>query len=195
LNRENLANKVSDVFNPLYVSTVFLFIVSVHTAQTTAEALRLWAITSFFFSFLPLMDLNRRIKKGQVSDAHITDRGDRVIPFLVSLFSAVAGLTAVYVLDMPAAIKAVSLSVVLAGALITTITTIWKISLHAAAISAIVTVFVILFGLVALPTVLFIPLVFWARIALGKHTIAQLFAGSAAAIAVTLAVFNVFELI
>jgi hypothetical protein len=54
----------------------------------------------------------------------------------------------------------------------------WKISFHAIGYSAMCVSFFRLFGAISLPLVLLVPVLFWARLRLKKHTIWQLIAGS-----------------
>ena len=54
----------------------------------------------------------------------------------------------------------------------------WKISFHAIGYSALCVSFFRLFGPISLLLVLLVPILFWARLRLKKHTIWQLIAGS-----------------
>lgn len=194
MNRERVANRISDIFNPYYLSAPFLLLVAIGSSRSLAEAFLYWLATALFFSVLPLWDINRRIRLKIVSDAHISKREDRIKPFLFSLACAALGLVAVYLVGAPAAIKAVSWIVVLTGAVITATTVFWKISLHAAGATATAVALIVLFGTIAIPAVLFIPVVFWARLTLNKHTPAQLVAGSFLAAAIAVFVFWTFGL-
>jgi len=67
------------------------------------------------------------------------------------------------------------------------ITMYWKISGHGAAIASL-TVFICgLYGSLAAPVLLAIPLVAWARVRLHRHTLAQTVAGSLVGILFALA--------
>ncbi len=187
--------RVSDILNPYYSSAPFFLLIVIASAKSLMAGIIYYAVLVLFFSMLPMWDINRRIKQGSVSDAHIDRREDRIKPFLFSLACAVAGLAAVYIVGAPAAIKAVSWSVVIIGAIVTITTAVWKVSLHAAGISAIALILVVLFGWVALPVVFFVPLVYWARLTLNKHTPTQLLAGSLIAVGVTAGIFRWFGLI
>jgi len=195
LNREKIATKISDILNPYYSSAPFFLLVAVGSSNKPSIIILSLAVLVLFFSVLPIWDINRRIKKGIVGDAHISKREDRIKPFLFSLSCAMAGLAALYLIDAPDMVKAVSWTVVLTGAAITAVTAIWKISLHAAGISSIASVLLILYGYLALPAVALVPIVFWARLVLKKHTPAQLAAGSLLAVSVALGVFRSFGLI
>lgn len=195
MSREKVAERVSDIFNPYYSSAPFFLLVVIASAKSLTAGIAYGVVLVLFFSALPVWDINRRIRRGSVSDPHIDRREDRIKPFLFSLTCAVAGLAAVYLVGAPAVIKAVSWSVVVTGAIVTATTAVWKVSLHTAGISAIAFILVVLFGWFALPVILCIPLVYWARFTLNKHTPAQLLVGSILAVGVTALVFRWFGLI
>lgn len=195
LNREKLATKISDIFNPYYSSAPFFLLVAVGSSNEPSIILSSWLVLVLFFSALPMWDINLRIKKGIVGDVHISKREDRIRPFIFSLSCAVLGLATVYIIGAPQAIKALSWSVVVTGAAITIVTVFWKVSLHAAGISSIATILLILYGYLALPVLALVPAVLWARLVLKKHTPTQLAAGSLIAISVALGVFWSFGLV
>lgn len=191
----HLAEKISDIFNPYYSSAPFFLVVAIFATESLVYGLLWWLVLAGFFSLLPMLDIKRRIRSGRIQDIHVSRREDRIRPFLFSLASALVGLGAVYLFGAPAIIKAVCWVVVLNGALITATTALWKISLHAAGITTIATVLLIAFPLLGALAALCVPLVWWARLTLNRHTPAQLVAGSAVGIAVTVLVFWGFGLI
>lgn len=195
LNREKVAMTISNIFNPYYLSVPFFLFVAIATSDNLIMALVYWLVSAAFFSFLPAWDIGRRISRGSVSDPHIDRREDRIRPFMFSLFSAVAGLAAIYLVGAPVEMRAISWSVVILGVFITLITVFWKVSLHAAGITATTFILTALYGPVVLPVFICIPVVLWARYVLNKHTPAQLLAGSAIAITVSAGVFWHFGLL
>lgn len=195
MSRERLANRVSDLFNPYYSSSPFFLLVALGSSRHAATVLFYWLVLTLFFSALPMWDIRRRIRLGLVGDAHISNREDRIKPFLFALGSAALGLATVYAVNAPDTIRAISWIVVLTGAVITGVTAFWKISLHAAGIASIILVLVMLYGAIAIPTILLLPLVVWARLTLQKHTPAQLAAGILASSAIVLLVFGYFDLL
>lgn len=195
LSREKLAERVSDLFNPYYSAIPFFLLVAISFSHSLVTTFINWLVMALFFSALPMWDINRRIKKGIVGDVHISKREDRIKPFLFSLSCAAMGLLAVYMIGASPGIKALSWSVVITGAAVTAITTSWKVSLHAAGISSMATVLLIIYGYLALPAVALVPVVFWARLVLKKHTPAQLAAGSLLAVSVASGIFWSFGLV
>jgi membrane-associated phospholipid phosphatase len=75
---------------------------------------------------------------------------------------------------------------------LTIITLIWKISLHAATMTAMVTILVLFSGSIFLWFYLFLIPIIWARLVLKQHTPAQLGAGIALGVSVTLVAYKVF---
>ena len=71
----------------------------------------------------------------------------------------------------------------------------WKISLHTAFVAALVTVLVILYGSIAVVSVVLIPLVAWARMDSGHHSPAQVFTGAFLAVLILVTVFYLFGLV
>ncbi|HCG98643.1 MAG TPA: phosphatidic acid phosphatase [Actinobacteria bacterium] len=195
MNRERAANRISDIFNPYYSSAPFFWLVAASATPNAATFLLNAVILTAFFSVLPLWDIMRRIRRGLVRDAHINSREDRLKPFLFSLACAVAGLVALYVAGAPDEVLAVAWTVVALGATITVVTTVWKISLHAAGITSIAAMLYFIFGVAAAPVALLVPVVGWARLALRKHTPSQLAAGILVALVITAGVFSLFGLI
>jgi hypothetical protein len=190
-----VANKVSDLFNPYYSSSPFFLLVAIGSSKGIGAAIVYWLVLTLFFSALPMWDINRRIRLGLVRDAHISRREDRIKPFIFSLSCAVLGLIAVYAVGTPEAIKAISWTVVLTGAAITIITAFWKISLHAAGVTSISLALIFLYGTIAIPTILLVPLVLWARLTLKKHTPAQLALGTLLSATIVSATFIHFDLL
>ncbi|MEW5705609.1 MAG: hypothetical protein AB1743_02225 [Actinomycetota bacterium] len=195
MSREKLANWISDIFNPYYLSAPFFFIISFASSPTVFIGLISWLVASLFFSVLPVWDIHRRVRLGLVGDVHVSSRRERVKPFIFSFCCAVLGLASIYLIGATDAMKTVSWTVVITGAVITIITAFWKISLHAAGISSVAAVLIALYGVRALPVAFFVPVVLWARLTLKKHTPWQLLAGALVAAAIAIAVFWQFGLV
>jgi len=71
----------------------------------------------------------------------------------------------------------------------------WKVSMHAAFMTASVAVLVILYDFRAAAVSVLIPLVAWARVKLGRHSPAQVVTGGFLAVLILLAVFYFFGLV
>lgn len=83
------------------------------------------------------------------------------------------------------------LTIVLGGM----ITYFWKISIHASLTTFFVVMLIVIFGWKVWPVVFLIPLIFWSRIVLNRHTFLQLFFGCLISLAIVLTTFNLFGLL
>jgi hypothetical protein len=80
-------------------------------------------------------------------------------------------------LGAPAPLQAALLSYALATLLFTLLTPVTNLSLHAAGVSGAAVCLVYVFGAWGLPALLLVPLVWWARTVLGRHTPSELALG------------------
>lgn len=138
----------------------------------------LWALLCLFLtSGLSLAYLLYLMRTGKVRDPRRIPQSERVRPLWV-----VAGLHAgaflILVLsDAPAALKAILLSYALATFLFALLTPLTNLSLHTAGVSGAAVCLVYVFGMWGIFAALLVPLVWWARHTLGRHTPLQLAAG------------------
>jgi membrane-associated phospholipid phosphatase len=73
------------------------------------------------------------------------------------------------------------------------ITRYWKISTHALGITAPLAALTLLYGRQPLPFMVLIPMVCWARVYLKAHSVMQVIAGAALAVATTAFFFSLFH--
>ncbi|HZJ02151.1 MAG TPA: phosphatase PAP2 family protein, partial [Thermoleophilia bacterium] len=112
-------------------------------------------------------------------------RTERLAPLLVTLTWAGIALLAALLLGAPPGVT-VALSVAFVnGMVLLSITYWWKISFHTATLAASVLVLAQQFGQVALLGLLLVAAVGWSRVRLGRHTVAQVLAGTAVSLLVT----------
>ena len=71
----------------------------------------------------------------------------------------------------------------------------WKISVHSSSIAALVTVLFVLYGWWAVFSLAVVPLMWWARVVLGQHTIAQVVAGSVLSAVIVLITFSQYGIL
>lgn len=82
-------------------------------------------------------------------------------------------------------------AIIIAGA----VSYFWKVSMHSSMITFFTMMIVFIFGYQYWPVFLLIPLIWWARLVLYRHTIWQLFAGMFFSILIVLSTFYFFGLI
>ena len=160
---------------PLLAVPLFV-LVGVATAGWTGL---LWALLCLLLtSGLSLVYLAYLTRSGRVRDPRKIPQEERVRPLRV-----VAGLHAgawviVTLLDAPVSLRAVLLSYTLATAAFALLAPFVNLSLHAAGVAGTLVCLLLVFGL---PGALFapvLPLVWWARVMLGRHTHPELALGA-----------------
>jgi hypothetical protein len=139
----------------------------------------LWAVLCIFLtSGLSLIYLLYLTRSGKIGDPLAIPRIERVGPLRVIAALHVAAFVIVSLLGGPAELRAALLSYALATLGFVLITPVSNLSLHAAGVAGAAVCLVYVFGVWGLPAFLLLPAVFWARLALGRHTPAELTLGA-----------------
>ena len=139
----------------------------------------LWALLCISLtSGLSLLYLVYLTHAGEVLDPRNIPRAERVRPLRVVAGLHAAAFVAVSLSGGPAELRAALLSYALATLLFVLLTPLSNLSLHAAGVSGAAVCLTYVFGAGGLPAFLFLPLVFWARLVLGRHTLVELALGS-----------------
>lgn len=167
---------LTNVFNPFVVFTVFYTIVAFeYSAGASAllylglELLAAAAVAAY------VVALRRR---SRVEDFWISRRADRYVPaiFLLSVF--VVLLTALKLFGAPDPLYDATLSMAIAAAAVAAITFFWKASAHTTVAGHAAVAGPLLLGAAGLIFVISLPLVLWARVTAGAHTVLQACAGA-----------------
>jgi membrane-associated phospholipid phosphatase len=151
-----------------------------------------WGIVAALFAaVLPMAFINRGIKRGRWDDRNVGAKRSRLIVLGFMIASVAVGLALLVGLGAPGELSGYIGCMLGSVAVLATITTVWKISIHCAVASGSVTILALLFGPWLAPAYLLVALTGWSRIALKDHTTAQVIMGSllgAAAAAATYAI-------
>ena len=141
---------------------------------------------------VPTLLMRRELRRGAISDWHISDRRERLqpVPIIASLAAALVPLGLLATLDGPRLLVVAFESALAVVLLNHAITFAWKISQHVASVAASTTLVTATLGIGAAPVLLLVPLVAWARVKVGAHTVAQTVAGGALGAGITLAVLR-----
>lgn len=190
---QRLAAIISVVVHPGYVALPTLLVVALASAPGPVVGLLWWLAAVVGISGIPILFIAQGVRSGRYADRHLSRREQRVVPLLVSLVSVSMTFAVLVLVHASRALLATIVAVLLGGvlALVITYGARWKISLHTGGITGTVTVFVLLFGAPALFLVPLILAVAWARCRVQAHTLAQVVAAAALALAVTVGVFHV----
>jgi membrane-associated phospholipid phosphatase len=189
------ARTLSTIFNPFLCATA-LFVIMAHAYSSST--LHFWELSLtglFFYALAPVLGVFYLYLSGRISDFDMSDRFERSRAFLTFVVVDLAAAIVLTLAHAAVQIVAVAWGYFFATAIIMIITRWWKISTHAFGITGPFAAMFLLFGLAPLPYVIVVPLVWWARVYLRAHTIAQVLAGATLAVASTLAVFRLFHLI
>jgi len=176
LDKEKLASSISIVMNaPLITLAKFIPLI---LKFGNGQSWDLFYITSFFGCVLPLISVVILLKKRIISDFYATERNERFIPFLTTIFSYLLGTIALILVQAPAPITALMACYIVNGVVLATITIKWKISIHSSGVTSPVTALVYLLGTRLLPLFLLVLPVIWARLELKAHNKMQLTMGA-----------------
>jgi membrane-associated phospholipid phosphatase len=193
--RERIAWLISNILNPFLMSGAVLVLLAFHDTTTTGEALK-WSAITLAISVLPVFVVVIWLVKRRKMDGLYdnTRRQRRLVYILASLLGAI-GCGAMWLFNAPE-LLAVTFTAGFAELVIfMAINYYWKISLHMAFTAGAVTVVTLVYGVEALWTLVFLPLVGWSRVQLKQHTLAQVISGGALAAAIVAGVFGGFGVI
>jgi len=192
--RKRIANLTSNILNPFLVSLVVILLLSFASAPSTLDALK-WALIAMALSVFPVFSIIVYLVRSGRLDAIFTNvRGQRTKIYLLAGLCAIVGYIILTYLRAPSILVAAFIAGLSTVVVFMCINLRWKISLHTAFISGSVTVLVMLFGWLAVATVLLVPLTAWARIELEHHSLAQAATGALLAALIVAVVFYPFVL-
>ncbi|HTM56731.1 MAG TPA: phosphatase PAP2 family protein [Pirellulales bacterium] len=170
-----IARSVSDLFSPAALSVPCLLLGVLASDEPGTYR---YAILYFLVGIpIPVAYVLWLLKSGRVSDFHLPDRRDRTGPFVVAIAGAVCAAILLAIAGAPTVFLAPVITSLLLTLALFLVTLKWQISIHSATTTALVTFAILALGPGAAVLALCIPLVIWARMYLGRHTLAQSLAG------------------
>jgi hypothetical protein len=128
-------------------------------------------------SGLSLLYLLYLARSGKVRDPRSISQAERVRPLRIVAALHVGAFLVATLLGVPAELRAALLSYALATLLFALLTPLTNLSLHAAGVSGAAVCLIFVFGARGLPALLLVPVVWWARTLLGRHTPRELALG------------------
>jgi hypothetical protein len=159
---------------PLLAAPLFLAV----GAEAAGTRGLLWGLFCLFLtSGLSLVYLLYLARSGKVRDPRSISRAERVRPLRVVAALHVGAFLIATLLGAPAELQAALLSYAFATLAFALLTPFINLSLHAAGVSGAAVCLIFVFGAWGLPAVLLVPLVWWARTLLGRHTPQELALG------------------
>lgn len=183
MNNTKVARAVTEIFAPAVLVTVLLLLLGWHSdwhgVHWTWRGLGYGAMAALFESILPFLFIVSRVRSGQITDHHIGDRRQRLVPLAVGLGSVAVGFVVLTVLDAPRELIAGVVAGFVGLLVATAVNHFWKMSVHAAVAAGAVVICAEVFHgwpLLAAPLV---ALVGWSRVRLKDHTVGQVLVGTA----------------
>jgi len=153
--------------------------IALRDAETRAEAFT-WAATYVLLvCMLPVMFIAYMVRCGRITDIHMQVRQQRYIPLVVSITCTVIAWFTLRLMGAPSIVQQFGLFSLVQIAIMTSITLIWQISIHAISMSSATVALWVVFGV--FPAVLSFPLIILvgaARLKLKRHTPAQVVVGT-----------------
>ena len=193
--RKQIAKLVSNILNPFLVSLVIILLLSFESTRSPLDALR-WSAILVAISLVPVYSgMVYFSRTGRLGSRFIDVSKQRTKIYLLAGICALVGCIILIYLEAPLILLATFVAGLSATVIFMGINLWWKISLHAAFIAASITLLVILYGSIGTVTVMLLPLVAWARLELGHHSLAQVTIGALLAALIVVAVFYLFGLV
>ena len=184
--RHIIALALSAILSPYLVLPFGTVAIIGSVAAKHREFLLYTAVSVGFSTVLPALYVVVQTLRGKITDIHIMDRTQRGGPFLVAIASSALGALVLHAIGAPMEVWGISAVLTINGIILTGITTVWKISMHVAVLSATVLANVVMIqGVDARPLLILIPSLIWARVTRQRHTIWQGLAGAGTAMLIT----------
>ena len=173
------AKLVGIICMPPLVAIGTLVVLSAYLVADPLVAARTVLVSVLFMAILPTAYIGLLIRRQRIRGGiELVITEERLRPYLVCRLLRDNGAVVLIRLSAPQHIWALALGYVLLGVLMAAITQRWKISMHAAGSALPTTALLNVLGPTALPGMLIVPLVCWARVRSSRHTIPQVAGGT-----------------
>ncbi len=190
--RQRVANLLSNVLSPFWISLAIMVLLAFTSTTSPFDALK-WVLITVVLSVLPIfLVIFYLVRSGKLDAVFTNVRQQRTKIYMLAGSCAIFGYLILRYLRAPETLLATFTAGLLTTVIFMFINLWWKISLHTALVAAAVTLLVMLYGWIALVTVVFVPLIGWARIELEYHSLAQVATGALLEALIVILVFGVF---
>jgi hypothetical protein len=172
-----LARTLTNVLNPFVIFTALYVLVAFAEAAAT-EAL-LYVVLELLAAAAVAGYVLLMRRRSRVGDFWISARTERLTPALFLLAAFVILLGALAQLAAPENLSLLTLSMGLASAAVALVTLFWKTSAHCTVAGHAAAAGLLLLGPLGWIFTITLPLVVWARVAPGAHTLLEALTGAA----------------
>jgi hypothetical protein len=176
MNKKNLARFISFVFGPIFLWPLGLLLIIFNSQLSFWSRNQILTWTFIFLIFLPLILFIVALKTKIISDFDITKKKERRVPMLIFVFLLIINLMFVrfFGIQIVFFFFLILFFLIIVNSLITVF---WKISSHMAINTITIVLINHFFGGHFVYLFLILPIIFWARFFLKRHTTAQLLGG------------------
>jgi membrane-associated phospholipid phosphatase len=172
----NFARVISDVSSPPAIAILAL---AIGGWASHSPGIYRYALAYFCIAvLLPVVYVVWAIRAGRIGDFHLSNRRERVAPFVVSLVCGLSAWIVLIATGAPRGFAAFVLAMLFQTLLLFLITLVWQVSVHTAGAAGLVTFVCLVVGPAAMLLIGVVPLVAWSRLYLGRHTLAQAVVGA-----------------
>lgn len=191
--KKKIARIVSLVFDgSILVIPVFLTVLLKNDNSSAIGDIIPFFVSLIFLGLLPYLFIVYLYKTKKICDLQMPNRKERFLPLIFFNLSMSAGFVILLLINSSELIKTIYSIYLIGVPILSFITLFWKISFHTSYVTVFSLVYIVVFGKWAFFTVLFIPLMMWARVELKRHTKAQTIAGITVTGFITLSVFSLY---
>jgi membrane-associated phospholipid phosphatase len=194
-----IAEVVSEIFNPGILAIIILLTAVYMSKMPFNEAIGWYIAIIVVNGFICGLCYIFFTTKGYIFDD--TLKHEKVHKERIILFGLFLAITSFELLIMSTSNQFYQpLFAVLVGGIVSIliasgVSYFWKVSMHSSMITMFVLMIIIMFGIQTWPILFLIPLVWWSRLVLCRHTIWQLICGMLLSILVIYFTFRIFGLI
>lgn len=195
MTRQQIARIAANILNPYLLTFIIIILLAIKSTSSSNEAIK-WSLISLALSVFPVFAVVLyMVHRRKLDGIFINLRQQRSRIYLLAIACAVVGYIVLVVFKAPELLRAAFLSGLISVVFFMIINLFWKISLHTAFVTASVAVLIIVYGKMAVWTIMFVPLIAWARLEMRLHTPPQVFTGGLLAVSIVIIVFGLFGFI
>jgi hypothetical protein len=192
--KEKIAFYISLTTSPYMVAVYFAIISSLYFANNFRQFMTWFPVQVLFTAAVPLGVSFALLKRGRITDLHFSINEDRKIFLLVALPVLPVYLTVLAYVNAPLGLLIIVLGYSVTAIAVALASFRTKVSAHSAAITACAAGLFILLESYVIPLMGLVPMVVWARLHRGRHTLGQALIGVIIASSIMLVVFLIYEM-
>lgn len=171
-----LARFISFVSNPIFILIALPYFLVFKSTKDTYTAF-LWSLYTFCFLLVFALFVLIGVRKKYFSDLDVSIQNQRPVLYFVAALLSLFYLFGLFLLHGPPILFITIIGIMLGIFIGSLINIKVKASVHVAAMSALLTSLSAVYGGYFLLSLLFIPLICWARIEIKRHTLKEVVTG------------------